>query len=515
LFALTVPFALHARAREGSPVYYQNQYQPQYQQAVASAPAQNVYVGSAPVRQVVGQRTYSYQANQASQGPLAGLLSGLGGGLGGANAGGQMTPNGVAVPPSMAQTDISIKAELVRRFADFEFKTGVNSILEWDNMVLTEIALHGEKNFVVRDFDLFVLGEYRRGTVSGPGRSMDYDLEPYDYSQPEYGIFTISIGGQSGTAQTMKLGLGARNVWDLNGWKLSPSIGYQIFKHDLKMNDHIYPNPAVLIPLMTPNGDYVYANNSGAYGVAAPGEAVPEDWFQVCMSPEDLALAAVDATGLPVLVDNTLLTTEYNPLPGYEYLPWGVGPGECVIIGGDGMIVVDGTTHIYNTTWSGIYLGLEIEKQMTYVDKLRFYLQVSMPHYKSEGTWPNRTDWQQNPSFIDEGDSGALHYQAEMEYVYQFSDRLQLSLKASMDYFNVGKIAGKLFVAAYDYYETDSEGYLICQDVGTGMTGTQYCETGGIPIISRQPAYTEHVADSLLYATWRSFALHLGARYAF
>ena len=217
------------------------------------------------------------------------------------------------------------------------------------------------------------------------------------------------------------------------------------------------------------------------------------------MGPEDIKVVATASGGSDLgggisLIGTSLTTTEYNTSMGD--LPWGVVQGDCIVIGGDGIIRVDGTTHIYNTTWSGFYLGLEIEKQMTLADKLRFYVQVSMPKYSSEGTWPNRDDWQQNPSFLDEGDNGAFAYEAEMEYSYNLSDRMQLSVKADTNYFHIGKIPGKLYVAESLAYIEDPN-------------------NPGNFIIETQPAYTEHVSDSLKEANWQSFGLHVGLKYSF
>jgi hypothetical protein len=254
--------------------------------------------------------------------------------------------------------------------------------------------------------------------------------------------------------------------------------------------------------MMTQYGEYIYADSYGNYWSFAQGTAVPDDYYQVCMSPEDLALAQADPnTHAPIISDGYLITTEYNPV--YEYLPWGVGPGECVVVGGDGAITVEGTTHIYNTTWSGIFLGLEIEKRMTYVDRLRFYFQVSMPDYSSEGTWPNRTDWQQNPSFLDEGSSGAFHYQAEMEYSYQFSERVQLALKVDTSYFHIGKISGEIYFAGYQDYQRNEDGEIL------------FDESTGAPILLTYDPHTEKTSDALKYAEWQSFGLHLGIKYAF
>ena len=121
-----------------------------------------------------------------------------------------------------------------------------------------------------------------------------------------------------------------------------------------------------------------------------------------------------------------------------------------------------------------------------------------MPKYSSEGIWPNRTDWQQSPSFLDEGDSGALAYQLEMEYIMKLSDRLNLSLKADTNYFHIGKIGGEIYWAPYTEYTYYDNG-----DGTVDIAATTY------------PGYTESVSDALKEATWRSFGLYLGLKYSF
>jgi len=146
---------------------------------------------------------------------------------------------------------------------------------------------------------------------------------------------------------------------------------------------------------------------------------------------------------------------------------------------------------------------LEIEKQMTLSDKLRFYMQFGLPNYSAEGIWPNRDDWQQNPSFLDEGDNGAYSYIAEMEYVLKLSNRLQMALKVDTNYFHVGKIAGELYVASYGQYLIDPD------------TGQYILDGNGNPIYETVGAHTEKITESLKEATWQSFGIHLGFKYAF
>ena len=489
-----LPSFAYAASNEGVPAYYTDPGQPNANQ-VGYGRYQNYgytqYVGTSGKKQVIGSRQYTYQVPHQSTTYVDVQTYDY--------PGTTPTVKGIAKPATERST--TIYADYTRRFADFEFKTGVNSILEWDDMLFNEFNVGLKHVFDIRGFDLAVYGEYAYGNMSGGGLSMDYDLEPYDYAYPTEGIFTISMGDQKGYTHKFKLGVSAHHIWNLGGWKLSPHIGYEIFKHNLEMSNHLYPNPGVYLPLMTSGGDYVFGDTAGNYYAVGTDVYVDDDsgLYQVCMGPEDIKVVLAPSGGSSIdgvlyPLGQELHTVDYTSSMGY--LPWGVAEGDCVIIGGDGTIKVNGTTHIYNTTWSGFYLGLELEKQMTLADRLRFYVQVSMPKYSSEGTWPNRDDWQQNPSFLDEGNKGAFSYEAEMEYSYQLSDRMQLFLKADTNYFHIGKISGELYVAAQDYYYEDE------LNPGNWIKETI-------------PAHTEHVAEALKEGTWRSFGLHLGLKYSF
>ncbi len=507
LSAFSVSFAAFA-ANEGVPVYYQDSGEKTANQAAYGdykSQGYSKYVGTTGSKQVVGNRTYTYRIPKQQTVDTVAITSGMDS---------AMTVNGVSRPIE-SENRTSIYGGYARRFADFSFTTGVNSVLEWDDMVFNEFTVGLRHVFGLRNFDLFAYGEYTFGDMSHGGMSTDYDLKPYDMAKPSEGIFTVSMGDQSGRTNHFKLGIGAHHVWDIGGWKFSPSIGYEIFKHNLEMSDHYFPNPGIYLPLMTNTGAYVFGEVTDTLGevyyhsVPVGATNVPPNWYQVCMSPEDIKVAITssvpDGYGynyintVDVGGETNIVTTDYDPTT-MGLIPWGVGPNECVVIGGDGPIMVPGTTHIYNTTWSGFYVGLEIEKQMTWSDKLRLYAQFSLPKYSSEGIWPNRDDWQQDPSFLDEGTSGAYAYAFELEYDFHLSDRLALSLKADTNCFHIGKIPGKLYIAQY------SEFVALTDDFGNF--------TGDYAIVTTN-AHTEDVSDSLKEATWQSFGLRLGFKYSF
>jgi len=466
---------------EGVPHYYQNQRTSMNRAGYADYKNRGYldYNGTQGNKQVVQSSSYVYQV--PSEQPVASYR-------------GSMTTNGVA-NPTASDNGFYVYGGYGRRFADFEFTTSVNSVLEWDDMIFNEFKVGGRYNFTLRNFDMMAFGEYTYGKMESGGLSMDYDLKPYDSSDPTNGIFTISVGDETGESHHMRFGVGARHIWDIAGWKLTPIFGYEIFKHKLQMSDHYYPNQGVYIPLMTTDAEYVFGDPDDLgvfYSVPQDqAEAAAEKWYQVCVSPNEIQVANVSGGGL------SIGNIYYND---DDLSPWGVYGDECVIVGGDGPIVVSGKTHEYNTTWSGFYVGLEIEKQMTLTDKLRFYAQVSMPKYSSEGIWPNRTDWQQSPSFLDEGDNGAFAYAMEMEYGLKLSDRLSLSLKADTNYFHIGKIGGKIYWAESVEYEA------IPRDDNPTIAD--------IKVITTE-AHTQSVSDALKKATWQSFGLHLGLKYSF
>ncbi len=513
LFSFLPAILLHFAAvgsNEGVPVYYQKDKAATSNQLNYGEYADKgytKYVGTSGSKQVVGTRTYTYRNERTKTVDVPTYIDGMT-----YTNSGAMTVNGVATSVEMERRT-HVYAGYSRRFADFEFQTGVNSILEWDDMVFNEVNVGARHVFSLRNFDLFAFGEYTYGDMSHGGLSMDYDLEPYDWNTPNDGIFTISMGDQSGRSHHLRFGLGAHHVWDIGGWKFSPVIGYEIFKHDLKMSDHLYPNQGVYLPLMTSGGEYVYGDADGNYFSMPIEVTPPSNWYQVCMGPEDMRVvnqSTGSAIGGYVTGYGNLLTTmEYDP--SWGIVPWGVPEGDCVIIGGDGPIKVGGVTHIYNTTWSGFYFGLEVEKQMTLADKLRFYFQVGLPKYSSEGIWPNRTDWQQSPSFLDEGSNGSYSYSAEMEYDLRLSSRLQLALKVDTNLFHVGKIPGKLYIAEYTDFVYDENGQLVVYEGIDPITG----ETVLYPELNQVAAHTEHVSNSLKQATWQSFGLHIGFKYAF
>ena len=149
LVGVFAPLAVFA-AREGTPVYYQ-----QAGSNVYAGAGSNVYVGEQRQSQVIGQRTYTYQV------PRSQLPSDLGGAA---------TPAGVATDKKSPWV---LSAAYAQKYADFQFKTGVNSILEWDHMIFNELGVRLDSNFSVKNYDLFAYGEYRMGNMSSGGFSID------------------------------------------------------------------------------------------------------------------------------------------------------------------------------------------------------------------------------------------------------------------------------------------------------------------------------------------------------
>ena len=201
LSAFFAPFVAFA-ANEGVPTYYQTAQATNANQigyGKYAAQGYTKYVGASGNKQTVGSRTYTYQVPR--QQPQVSAPQYIG----------AMTTNGIAMPVD-SEPATHIYAGYARRFADFQFETGVNSILEWDDMILNEITVGARHNFSLRNFDMTAYGEYTYGNVASGGLSMDYDLKPFDEADPSYGIFTISMGELSGRSNHLRLGISAHHV---------------------------------------------------------------------------------------------------------------------------------------------------------------------------------------------------------------------------------------------------------------------------------------------------------------
>ena len=91
------------------------------------------------------------------------------------------------------------------------------------------------------------------------------------------------------------------------------------------MANHYYPNPGVYLPLLTQNGEYVYGDELGNYYSVPMGYDAPEEWYQVCMSPEDIKVVTngvsgyFEGFGIPIVeafkCDTPVITSNVTSMP--------------------------------------------------------------------------------------------------------------------------------------------------------------------------------------------------------
>ena len=116
LCAIAAPLCGFASS-EGVPVYYPNSNANRNAYAKYKKYGYTDYVGNNGRKQVISSQQSSYKVPRYQPDFNRGA----------------MTTNGISTAVSDYKT--TIYAQYARRFADFEFTTGVNSILEWDDMV--------------------------------------------------------------------------------------------------------------------------------------------------------------------------------------------------------------------------------------------------------------------------------------------------------------------------------------------------------------------------------------------
>jgi hypothetical protein len=145
------------------------------------------------------------------------------------------------------------------------------------------------------------------------------------------------------------------------------------------------------------------------------------------------------------------------------------------VFGGASLLEVDtpGITHIYNVNWFGPYVGLNLERAFSPLQTLNVYGEVFVPVYKAEGIWPYRTDWRQDPSFVDEGGTswGLL---LDVTYKYRIRPNIEIFIGGEYEYLQAGG-------ADTELYFTDGS--------------------------------TAELPGSILKAKWRSYSLLLGVSF--
>jgi hypothetical protein len=407
LVAAALALPLHANA---AGTYYTGPYQsPQYRYGQSAQP-QPAYASSLYQPQPASQFNRNAVRTPAQQ-PTAGTAK-----------------------KSTSKEGFYINGGISREVAEWRIdmkKAG--SILHYDNLSWNTLDVNAGYNFGMLKLD----GGLKYGMQAGDSPMIDDDMTNggqkikslyYDHdkngSTPDeflgdiYGQ-AISVGTTSGGSMLgFNLGLGLMDKLNFGKMKLTPSVGYRHFSHSLKTEKN----------------------------------------FGLSMD-----------TGYCLVVDGTD-ETQCSPLIMVDTEPDGI-PDSAVWQGIDNTVVAGdidlgntfyfrqgGTSHKYDTSWSGPYLALDADYEINQNNAVSARIELGLPAYTSTGDQPYRSDWAHPKSVEDSAGIGdAYHLGLNADWKTALTDTVMLSIGFSYDYYTVSGATAKTFMNR-DFYMSMYQG---------------------------------------------------------
>jgi len=319
-----------------------------------------------------------------------------------------------------AKKGFHLGATLSHEFAnwDFELKSAGSKLrydgLAW-NIVSADAAYYFDTSVPVQ-----VNFGARYGKQSGETSMIDDDItrggygyeDHYDASNNYLGRTTgyaMSLGtSDGGTQWGFNAGIGLTDVFSVGRVKMTPSIGYRYFKHELTTKS----NSGLTMDVFVGNSNLVNCINVN-------GEVQCDPYVGFVESNGDIT-----ATG------------RLNAQAEYIEIPAGSFVG--VTLGDTYYYSQAGTSHKYETEWAGPYVALDMEYAINNNNFVNAGIELGLPMYDSKGDQPYRIDWAHPTSVEDKADLGkAYHLGMNAMWSTALSESVMLSLGMTYDYYKV------------------------------------------------------------------------------
>jgi len=240
----------------------------------------------------------------------------------------------------------------------------------------------------------------------------------------------ISVGTSNGGSQYgFNVAFGLTDFFKYQKIKMTPSIGYRYFKHELKTKKN--------------------------YGLTLDiFEATDAHDSVTCISGYlgeiqcDPFLLFYDASGNPSITGRVI--DDYGNI-SYVQIPAGSVELDT---GGTYYYEQMGTSHKYETTWAGPYIAMDAEYTIDSKNAVVAGIELGLPIYTAEGNQPYRYDWAHPKSVEDTSSFGdAYHLGLNAMWKTAVSDSTMLTVGFTYDYYHVSKASAKTFLNSAYYME--------------------------------------------------------------
>lgn len=346
------------------------------------------------------------------------------------------------------QEGLVLNAGLSHQLAEwrFDMKTA-GSKLHYDNVNWNVLDVDAKYNFYFGEnlVRLSVGGQY--GMQFGDSSMVDDDITGGGYLLQDWNVdlngdgyadqvwmqqgHAISIGtSQEGTMMGLHAGLGLVDAWRIGDFRVTPSVGYRLFKYKLDTRGNYG------LSLDTANGATNYCQSSGGETQCLP--------FVVFVDNNNSPmLGTIDGTDLNG--DGIADTYSYVSVPsGAQY----------VETENTYYYYQDGISHSYEVDWSGPYVALDMEYDFSADDAINARLEFGLPKYTATGDQPYRPDWQHPKSLEDNGSFGdAYHLGLSTNWMHSLTDSVMLMAGVTFDYYHVGKATATSYLNPSYYNE--------------------------------------------------------------
>ncbi len=413
---------------EGSPIYYDTFYEDYYKAFPDAKPKKKTLTKKTtpPKTQVIQQPVYYNGVDPYMQYQTTAVVNQ------------SSTPytsfyQSVDHDPSKWEFDLKYK----KGEGQFMFLLDVGSILNWDELQTNQTIFNVSRDFIFKNRQYVVSATYGTGSASSD-RTSDDDV----FNEAHI----ISLGKGKANLTDWSLSLGMRNVYNLAGFDITPVIGYKSKQQDFEMYDHTVPAPFYL--------EFFCNGVDETTGVCTGGIQLNDSTHKLTQndvyytdSNEQVSISDMTIPG-QVQVDGYIYTNLEYGMQIYEedfcYIAQS-GREVCIIAGEQGAnllnafggvsstFTTEGTTHIYNVTWEGPFIGVNMERAFSPREVVKIYGEFFKPSYSVWGNWPNRTDWAHDPSFVDDGGS-AWGVSFDATYKYKIKNSIELTLGIFYEY---------------------------------------------------------------------------------
>ncbi len=343
-----------------------------------------------------------------------------------------------------ADTGLSLNAGISHQLASWRFDMSTaGSKLHYDNINWNVFDASANYNFYLGNslVRLTLGGQY--GMQFGDSSMVDDDitgggffLQDWNVDLDDDGVadqvwsqqgHALSVGtSNDGNLMGMYAGIGLVDMWKIGSFRVTPSVGYRMFKYKLDTKRNYG------MSLDTANGATNYCQSAGGETQCLPFLVFVDD----NNSP---LLGTIDGTDLNG--DGIIDTYSYIKVPS-------VTSGNLYVETENTYYYYqDGVSHSYEVEWTGPYLALDMEYDFSADDAINARLEFGLPTYTATADQPYRPDWQHPKSLEDKGGFGdAYHFGFLTNWMHSITNSVMLSVGVTFDYYHIGKADATSFL---------------------------------------------------------------------